>query len=218
MEKLTIKASQRAVLGKKVRFLRRKNITPAHLYGRDMESLALQCDTTQLQRVVTRVGTTRLVNIEIEDEKLPRSVFVREIQKDALSRQLLHVDFYQIKETEKIETDVPIVLVGEAPAMKGKGRLLTHGISSLRVECLPGKLPPQIEVDLSPLTDLDKMIRVKDIVLDPDITVKTDPEQLVVKVSEIVVKVEEVAPPKPAVEAEAVAPTEATAPEPPPAS
>ena len=90
--------------------------------------------------------------------------------------------------------DVPIVLVGEAPAMKGKGRLLSRGITMLSIECLPEKVPPQIEVDISKLTELEQAIHVKDIVLDPDIAVHADPEQLVVKVTEVVIKVEEEKP------------------------
>jgi large subunit ribosomal protein L25 len=91
-----------------------------------------------------------------------------------------------------MKADVPIVLVGEARALKVKGRSLIYGVTSLSIECLPDKVPPQIEVDLSPLTEVDQGIHVSDIVLDPDITVINDPEQLVVKVSEVrVERVEE---------------------------
>jgi len=136
---------------------------------------------------------TRLINLEIEGDKQPRAVFIREIQRDELTGQLLHVDFYQVKKTEKIKVDVPIVLVGEAPAMKEKGRSLTRGVTSLSIECLPDKLPPQIRIDLSHLEEVEQPINVRDIVLSPGITVITDPEQLVVKVSEArVERVEEV--------------------------
>jgi large subunit ribosomal protein L25 len=87
--------------------------------------------------------------------------------------------------------DVPIVLVGEAPAMKGKGRILSHGINVLSIQCLPEKVPPQIEVDISGLIDLEQSIHVKDIKLDPEIAVLNDAEILVAKVSEITIKVEE---------------------------
>jgi len=70
---------------------------------------------------------------------------------------------------------------------------LTLGVTSLSIECLPSKLPPRIEVDLSSLEELDQTIRVSDLTLPPDITVSTDPDQLVVKVSETAVeRVEEV--------------------------
>jgi len=189
---LILQAINRNVSGKKTRFLRRQGITPTHLFGHNLKSLALQCDTVSLQRVVAQAGETRPVNLKIEGEKLLRMAFIREVQKNEVTGQLLHVDFYQVKKTEKIKVEVPISFVGEAPAMKEKGRSLTHGVTSLSIECLPGEVPPQIEIDLSPLEEVEQPIHVKDIILDPGITVTTDPDQLVVKVSEARAVVEEV--------------------------
>ena len=192
MEDLTLQTSKRDILGKKTRFLRRQGITPTHLFGHGLESLALQCDTAKLQQIIARAGMTRLIALGIEEDKQPRSVFIREIQRDVCSGELLHVDFYQVRKTEKIRADVPIILVGEAPAMKETGRTLTHSLTSLSMECLPDKLPPQIEVDLSQLEEAGQAIYVRDIIISPDITLITDPDQMVVKVSEARVEVEEV--------------------------
>ena len=148
MEDLTLQAAGRSVLGKKNRFLRRQGITPAHLFGHGIESQALQCDTVQLKQIIAHAGTTRLISLKINGDKQPKSVFVREIQRDVVDKQLLHIDFYQVRKGEKLEVDVPIVLVGEAPAMKVKGRMISHGITSLSIECLPDNVPPQIEVDI----------------------------------------------------------------------
>jgi len=203
---LTLKATKRNILGKKTRFLRRQGSTPTHLFGHGLESLSLQCDTAQLHRIIAQAGTTRLISVEIEEDKQPRSVFIREIQRDACTGALLHVDFYQIRMKEKMKADIPIVLIGEAPALKEKGRTLTYGVTSLSVECLPGKLSPQVEVDLSSLEELDQAIYARDIAFSPDVTVITDPDQLVVKVGEAhVEKVEEevVAEEEVAAEAEA---------------
>jgi len=199
LENLTLPATHRNILGKKTRFLRRQGITPTHLFGHALRSLALQCDSVELRRIIAQAGTTRLISLEIEDEERPRTIFLREIQRDEITGQLLHVDFYQVKETEAIKVDVPIVLIGEAPAMKEKGRSLTHGVTSLSIECLPGEVPPRIEVDLSRLEGAEQPIYVRDIVLSPDITVTTDPDQLVVKVIEARV-VEEVVAEKVVVE------------------
>jgi len=192
MDELKIKASKREILGKKTRFLRRQGVTPTHLFGHGLDSLALQCDTPNLQRTIARAGMTRLITLAIEGDKHPRSVFIREIQREPRSGELLHVDFYQVKKTDKIRFDVPIILVGEAPAMKEKGRVLTHSLTSLSLECLPDKLPPHIEVDLSPLEEIEQAIFVRDIAFGPDITVITDPDQMVVRVSEARIEVEEV--------------------------
>ncbi|TET26169.1 MAG: 50S ribosomal protein L25 [Dehalococcoidia bacterium] len=190
MEGLTLSAAKRSILGKKTRFLRRQGITPTHLFGHNISSSALQCETDKLKRIIAQAGRTRLISLEVEDDKQPRTVFIREIQRDAVSDQLLHVDFYQVKKTEKIKVDIPIVLVGEAPAMKEKDRILTHGVTSLSIECLPDKLPPQIEVDLSPLEEIGQAIYIRDLAISPDITVTTDSNQLVVKIAEA--RVEEV--------------------------
>jgi len=190
---LKLKATHRDVTGKKTRFLRRQGITPTHLFGHNLESLALQCDTTELKHIITQAGKTKLIKLNIDGDKQPRSVFIREIQRDEVSRKLIHVDFYQVRKGEKITVDVPIVLIGEAPAMKMKGRMLAHGVTSLSIECLPDNVPPNIEVDVSSLEEVEQPILVKDLSISPDITVHTDLEQLVIKVSEAVVKeVEEV--------------------------
>jgi large subunit ribosomal protein L25 len=212
LEDLKLKATPRSVLGKKTRFLRRQGITPIHLYGHNVKSLALQCDTDELEDLLAQAGRTRLISLEIDSDK-PRSVFVREIQRHPITNELLHVDFYQVKRGEKILVDVPIVLVGEAPAMKGKGRMLVHGITSLSIECLPGRVPPQIEVDLSQLEEVEQAIHVRDITLDPEVTIRNDPEQLVVKVSQTVVKeAAEEAVPEAVEEVEAEAEAKAEAP------
>lgn len=192
MEAIKLKATTREVLGKKTRFLRRKGITPTHLFGHNIKSRALECPTTALERILARAGTTRLINLQIDDEKRPQMVLIREIQKDPISGQLLHIDFYQVKMSQKMSAEVPIVIVGEAPALKGRGRVLIHPLSHLTVESLPDKLPPRIEVDISSLEELHNAIHVSDITLDAEVTVTTDPEQMVAKVGEVAAaKVEE---------------------------
>ncbi|MFC1913771.1 50S ribosomal protein L25 [Chloroflexota bacterium] len=191
MDDLKLEATKREILGKKTRFLRRQGITPAHLFGHGIESQALQCDSVQLQKIIARAGMSKVINLKVDDDKNPKSIFIREIQRDAVSKQLLHVDFYQVKKGEKIRVDMPIIIAGEAPALKTKGRMLAHGITTLSIESLPEKLPSKIEVDISSLEEIEQAIHVKDIILDPDVTVHDDPEQMIVKISAAFVKVEE---------------------------
>jgi large subunit ribosomal protein L25 len=84
---------------------------------------------------------------------------------------------------EKIRVEVPIVLIGEAPALKSKDNMLEHELGALSVECLPAKIPANVEVDISSFTEPGQAIRVKDIALDKDITILNDPELVVVKIS-----------------------------------
>jgi len=208
MEKIELQVKTREISGKKVRFLRRQNITPVHLLGHGIDSLTLQCDTPQLQHVLSQAGKTRLVSLKLDDSKKPRNVVVREVQKDAVTGKLLHVDFYQVRMEEKIKVEVPIVLVGEAPALKDKDNTLVQELTILNIECLPDQIPNSVEIDVSPLTEADQSIQVKSIALGAGITILNDPEQAIARVSKRVI--EAAPPPKEAVVEEAAA--EAAAP------
>lgn len=175
-------ATNRDILGKRVKHLRRQGITPVHLFGHGIKSLALQCDNRELEGVLGHAGQTALISLKVDQEKKPRTVVVREFDRDWRKGQLLHVDFYQVRMTEKLKLEVPIVLVGEAPALKSKASMLEHELETLTVECLPGKIPANIEVDVGSLTEPDQAIRVKDLVLDKDVAVLNDPELVVVKI------------------------------------
>jgi len=183
MDKIELSVANREVLGKKVKHLRRQGITPVHVFGHGIESLALQCDTRELERVLSQAGQTRLINLKLAKEKKPRTVVVREFDRDWRRGELVHVDFYQVKMEEKIRLEVPVVLRGEAPALKAKTNMLDHELGTFTVECLPARIPSSIEVDISSLTELDQAIRVKDITLDKDITVLNNPDLVVAKIS-----------------------------------
>jgi large subunit ribosomal protein L25 len=183
MDKIELKVTGREILGKKVKYLRRQGITPVHLFGHGIESLALQCDTDELERVLDRAGQTRLITLKLAKEKKSRTAVIREFDRDWRRGQLLHVDFYQVKMEEKIRLEVPIVLVGEAPALKSKANMLEHELGTLTVECLPANIPNSVEVDVSSLTEPEQAIRVKDVVLDKDITVLNHPDLVVAKIS-----------------------------------
>jgi len=193
MDQIELKVIKRDVLGKKVRFLRRQGITPVHLYGHGIESVALQCDTPQLQGVLAEAGQTRLINLKFEGERRPRTVVVREVQKGIRPGELYHVDFYQVQMAEMMKVDVPIILVGESPALKSRENMLSQDLNILNIQCLPANIPASIEIDTSILTEIDQAIRVKDIELDEEITVLNDPELVVARtIARPVEKVEEV--------------------------
>ena len=205
MERIELEAAKREVNGKKVRFLRREGITPANMYGHGLESVALQLDTKKLKQTLARAGKTDLISLKVSESDAPVMVLVREIQKHPVNNDLLHVDFYQVKMTEKIKAEIPLVLVGEAPALKKKNISLLHLIDTLHIEALPDHLPHNLQVDVSHLEEAEQSIFVKDIPLSEDITLLSDPEQLVVKVVETRVQVEVPEAVEAAVEEEAAA-------------
>ena len=190
MDEIELKVTKREILGKKVRFLRRQGITPVHLFGHGIESQALQCDTARLQQVLAEAGKTKLINFKIDGEKRARSVIVREVEVELPRRGLVHVDFYQVRKAEEVKVEVPVVLVGEAPALKLRENTLLQELDTLSVECLPANIPASVELDISSLTEADEVLRVKDIELEKGVTVLNDPEVVVAMIS--VQRVEEV--------------------------
>lgn len=176
-------AHTREVKGKSVKSLRRQGITPVNLFGHKVESLALQCDALQLKKALASTGTTGLLNLTIDKAKKPRSVMFREVQRAALTGEVLHVDFYQVDMDKKIKVEVPVVVVGQSPALKLKENFLAHEMNSLFVECLPGQIPSRIAVDISPLMEAGQAVHVKDIKLGEGINIVSNPDQAVVKIS-----------------------------------
>jgi large subunit ribosomal protein L25 len=182
MEKIELQADNREIMGKGVKFLRRQRITPVHLFGRGLKSLALQCGTTELERSLAQAEETRIITLKIGNGKKTRPILVREVQRESLTGKLLHVDFYQVNMEEKVEVEVPIVLVGKAPALESKDNTLLRGLNALTIECLPANIPARLEVNVGSLTEAGHAIRVKDITVSPDITVLSDPEGVVVTI------------------------------------
>ena len=184
MARLELEVSKRETTGKKVRFLRREGIIPASLYGHDVNSTALQIEAKRLKHILAQAGKTDLIDLRFTDSKTTKKVLVREVQQNPLTDELLHVDFYHVKMTERISAEVPLVFTGDAPALKNRNVSLLRLIDSLTVEALPDALPHSLEVDLSTLDHTDQAVYVKDIHIGDGVTLLDDPEQMVVKVTE----------------------------------
>ncbi len=193
MEQIELHVSTRELMGKKSRFLRRQGITPVHLFGYDTEPMALQCETLQLKQVLKTAGKTKLVNLRVDKHRKPRNVVVREVQKNALSGELVHVDFFQVSMEERMKVEVPVVLVGEAPALKSKTNMMVRELAAVEIECLPDRIPESIQVDVSGLVDDDQSIQVKDLVLGEGVVALSNPEQVVVRIAPL--KIEKVEKP-----------------------
>ena len=182
MSQLELTVNKRDITGKKVRFLRRQGITPVHLFGHGIESLALQCEKVKLEQVLKQAGKATLISLKVDEEKKARSVVVRDVSRDPLKGELIHVDLYQVKMKEKVKMEIPIVLTGESPLMRLKGNVLMQELHALTVECLPSKIPTSVEVDISCITKSEETIRVKDIDMGDEVAVLNDPELVVVNI------------------------------------
>jgi large subunit ribosomal protein L25 len=181
-EKIALELQPRETEGKHNSALRRTGVTPAHLFGHGIKSLALQGATADLENVVAHAGTSRLINLKVSGEKRARSVLVREIQRKPVSGLLLHVDLYQVRSKEKMTGEVPVHVTGKAPALESRANKLTVEFPALSVECLPADLPARLDVDVSALKTASDVIRVGDVHPPAGVTILNDHELVVVKV------------------------------------
>jgi large subunit ribosomal protein L25 len=182
MDTVSLDVSPRGTLRKKVKALRRTGMVPLHLYGKGMPSKALQADGSTVSKIVRQVGHNIPLYLKLEGTMEQDLVFVREIQHHPVTNRILHVDFFRVDATTKTVGEVPVVLFGEAPAIRVHRGVLMQTLHTLSVECLPMEMPERIQIDISGLEELDQGIRVSDYDPGSGIAILTDPEELIVRV------------------------------------
>jgi large subunit ribosomal protein L25 len=194
MEQIELTAAPRQVIGKQVKALRRSGQVPAILYGRSMEPVALQVDARTLNRVLSQVGQSQLIKLNVEGQE-PQMALAREIHREPITGSLYHVDFMAVSMTERIKVQVQIALVGESPAVQRGEGVLVQALNSVDIECLPGDLINAIRVDVSVLDKVDAQVAVKDLSVPAGIQILANPDEMVVRVTPVrEEKVEEVVP------------------------
>ena len=202
MDVPSIRLSPRNVTGKHVKRLRRRGMVPVHVYGRDLAPEALQVEAQVLRRILPRVGTNVPLSVEVEGQKGENICFVREVQRHPVTEDVLHVDFLRVDVSRTIRAEVPIVITGSAPAVRNMGGTLLQALQNVLVESLPMNVPPSVEIDVSELDDFEKAIYVREVSVDPSVTVLTDANELIARVSQPRIEVveEEEVPEEEAVE------------------
>ncbi len=190
MAGLKLKASHREVLGKRVNRLRKAGILPVNLYGQGFDSQSLQMPRQDVLALLRGAGRTGLIDLTIEGQTGERPVVVRSVQRDPVSREVVHVDFMQVSLSEMISTSVPLVFVGESPAVKTLGGVFVQSLDSVHITALPTNLPESIEIDIGQLAELEQTLHVRDLQVPAGITITLDGETMVAKVSTPKLRVE----------------------------
>ena len=192
-ERPSITLSDRQVVGKKVKALRREGFVPVHYYGRGIESLSLQAAGTTLRKVVTEAGANIPVEVVVEGSEESDICFVREVQWHPVNGALLHVDFMHVDVTERVTAEVPVVLTGQAEAVRELGGVLIQPFQTLPVDALPLNMPESIIVDITPLEMFGDAVRVGDLEIEEGIAILRDDDDLLVTVQEPRIEEEPVA-------------------------
>jgi large subunit ribosomal protein L25 len=180
MADFVIEAQARTVTGKQVSQLRNQGIVPAVVYGSQTQPVHIQIPYRPLEVTLMKAGGTNLIDIQVDGKT--HTVITREVQRHVIKGSIMHVDFVAIDMNQPITTDVFVHFVGESPAVNASLGILLTGASSLTIETLPANLIDRIDVDLSSLVNVGDSIHARDLNLGDKITLRNDPDELIVRV------------------------------------
>ena len=147
-----------------VKQLRTNGRVPATIYGRQNTPQNLEVNAREISDLIhEHVSENLLVDLSIEnDANAKRLALVQEIQHHPINGKVLHVDFHEVAENEKVTVQVPVETTGEAAGVKNNGGVLEHVLFKLKVRCLPKDLPEQILIDVTAL-EIGKSIHIGEV-------------------------------------------------------
>jgi large subunit ribosomal protein L25 len=185
MKSVALKAYPRSQVQRaEVTKLRAAGRVPATIYGRQAAPQNLEVNSKEMADLLNHsVSENLLVDLTVEkDARSKRLALVQEVQHHPLSGKVVHVDFHEVAETEKVTIFVPVETVGEPAGVKNGGGTLEHILHKLKVRCLPKDLPEQITLDVTAL-EIGKSIHLGEIVPPAGVEIVGEKSRTVVAVA-----------------------------------
>jgi len=192
LEVLELNAVSRTDSGKgQARTLRREGRLPAVLYGPNTDPVMLSIDLSELEDI-TKGGSAgqAILSISVKGEKKPRTAMIKDLQVSPLSRDYLHIDFYEVDMQKKINVMVPVTTTGKCIGLE-MGGMIQLIRRELEVLCLPGNIPEHIEIDITEL-NIGDSVHVEDVQLEGDIEIPHDVDFTILTILSGKMKEEEV--------------------------
>jgi large subunit ribosomal protein L25 len=189
-DQVTLSAAMRSDTGKgAARQLRRDGCIPAVVYGRGEVSTHLTLQADEVDKLLGRISAaTTVIGLEMGPKKT-QQVLIREVQRHPFKPDILHIDFFHIREDEKIRVAVPVHLEGRSEGVEAGG-ILQQIRHELQIECLPGDIPGSFEIDVTSL-DIGDSLHIGDldtgsvvVLEDADLTICTVVHPTVITVEE----------------------------------
>ncbi len=160
------------------RRLLRDGKVPGVVYGLDQDTLSLAVAWPDLRAALTtEAGLNALITLEVDGHE--DLTIVKDLQRDPVRRDVIHVDFLRVSRDAEIEVEVPIVLEGHAEEVEREDGTVAHLLFTLTVKAKPGSIPNELTIDVSEM-QLGDSIRVSDLRLPAGVSTEVDPEEVVV--------------------------------------
>ena len=172
------------MLGKKVAQLRRDGRLPGVVYGAGFDSQSISLDLHEFELLHRHTGRHAVLDLNVAGDGKSQPVLLQAIQEHPISRLPIHVDLLVVNLKEEMTVDVPVVAVGEAPAIDKLGGVLLHLREAVVVRAKPDDLPSTIELDISALDSFDAVLHVSDLRMPAGVTLVTDPSEPIARVQQ----------------------------------
>ncbi|MFA7202064.1 MAG: 50S ribosomal protein L25 [Candidatus Paceibacterota bacterium] len=188
---IQLHAQIRTVFKKAVATLLAQDIIPAEIYGHNFENKHISVSRKDFKKAYAEAGETGVIMLTVDAVSYP--VLVHETKTDRLGNAIVSIDFYAVNLKEKTTAEIPLHIIGESPAIKEFNGVMIKALEEVEVEALPADLPSHIDIDVTQLVSLNQSIHVKDISVPKTVKILTDPDAVIVVITEPKVE-EEVAP------------------------
>ena len=174
-------ATRRTEIGKSVAHLRSAGRIPAVVFGHGLDSIPVSLDLHEFEHIRRTAHTNTIVELKIDGNDVHK-VLIHGVQVDPRHRRLLHVDFFELKSGEEVTVEIQLHTTGESFAVARLGGTLLHNIDRIKIRALPENLPESLEYSIEPLVDFDTAIHLRDLTLPANVTLLSDPDEVVAKV------------------------------------
>ena len=181
-EQVELAIAPREVMGKATRHLRKTGIIPGNIFGHKEPSVPVQLEALTFENLQRKQGMRSIIRLRLPDATT-QTVLVRHVQRDAVTGKVLHVDFSRVNLSEAVDIKIPLHFVGESNAVKNFNGVLLHLVEALEVQCQASDMVEVLDVDISPLAEIDSALHAKDVKLPANYKLVTDPEEPIVKVA-----------------------------------
>ena len=152
------------------------------LYGFKIKNVSLDLNYKEFEKIYKEAGESSLISLKIEGEGNPYKVLIHEIQRDPVSDNFIHVDFYQPSLTEKTEANIPLVFEGKSEAVEKLEGTLVKNIDEIEVKALPQDLPHEIKANIDRLKTFSDRVKVSDLDVPQGVEILKDSEEIVASV------------------------------------
>lgn len=186
MKKHTLSANKRDIFGRKVKKLRATGQIPATIFGKKIASTSVSVAQDLFINVYKEAGETGLVELSVGDKIRP--VLIHHVQRDPVRGTFLNVEFHQVDLNVTVHANVPLIIIGQSPAVTQKKGVVLTILDEIEVEALPTDLPEKIEVDVRTLLEVNAEVKVSDLRIPKGVTVLSDSGLTVVKIGSLVSK------------------------------